>query len=54
MLIPPRVAHGYKVLENKDFLLLYHTDKTYDPKNPDEKRIPFDKYGINLWGVKNR
>lgn len=52
ILIPPRVAHGYKVLGNKPVLLFYHTDKPYNPRNPDEGRIslndPFIGFQWNL------
>ena len=55
ILIPPGVAHGYKVLGNKPVCLFYHTDQPYNPKNPDEERIPFDSRKINFnWETKNR
>lgn len=53
LLIPPGVAHGYQVIGNKNFSLLYHTDQTYDPNNPDEERIPFDKLDFD-WSIKNK
>ncbi len=53
LLIPPGVAHGYQVLGNKDFAMFYHTDQAYDPKNPDEERIPFNKLNFD-WSIKNR
>ncbi|MBU1132473.1 dTDP-4-dehydrorhamnose 3,5-epimerase family protein [Patescibacteria group bacterium] len=53
--IPPGVAHGYRVLGNEVVGLFYHTNKTYDPANPDEERIPFDDPSINFdWTTKNR
>lgn len=55
ILIPPGVAHGYRVLGNEKVGLLYHTSEAYDPANPDEERIPFDDPGINFdWTTKNR
>lgn len=42
ILIPVGVAHGYKVLSKEPVLLFYHTTESYDPKNPDEERIPYD------------
>ena len=45
ILIPPGVAHGYKVIGNADALLVYMTDRYYDPK--DEGRIPYDDPSIN-------
>jgi dTDP-4-dehydrorhamnose 3,5-epimerase len=44
ILIPPGVAHGYKVIGSEDALLVYLTSRFYDPK--DEGRIPFDDPGI--------
>lgn len=53
--IPPGVAHGYRVLGNKTIGLFYHTTEAYDPKNPDEERIPFDDPSIGFdWSTKNR
>ena len=38
LLIPPGVAHGYKVIGTAPALLVYITDRFYDPQ--DEGRIP--------------
>ena len=55
ILIPPKVAHGYRVLGNIPATLFYHTTKAYDPDNPDEERIPFNDPQINFdWETKNR
>jgi dTDP-4-dehydrorhamnose 3,5-epimerase len=40
LLIPPGVAHGYKVIGTGPALLVYLTDRFYDPA--DEGRIPHD------------
>ncbi len=40
ILIPAGVAHGYKVIGNGPAVLVYITDRLYDPA--DEGRIPFD------------
>jgi dTDP-4-dehydrorhamnose 3,5-epimerase len=40
LLIPPGVAHGYKVIGTAPALLVYLTDRFYDPA--DEGRIPYD------------
>jgi len=40
VLIPPGVAHGYKVLGGDDAILVYLTNQFYNPK--DEGRIPYD------------
>jgi dTDP-4-dehydrorhamnose 3,5-epimerase len=45
VLIPPGVAHGYKVIGGEDALLVYLTDRFYDPQ--DEGRIPYDDPSIN-------
>jgi len=42
IVIPTGVAHGYKVISKEPVLLFYHTTEVYDPKNPDEKRIPWN------------
>jgi len=53
--IPPGVAHGYRVLGSEPAALFYHTTEHYDPKDPDEERIPFDDPGIGFdWRTKNR
>lgn len=50
--IPPGVAHGYQVLGNKDLLILYVLDQTYNPK--DEFRIPYDDKDIGFnWIIKH-
>ncbi len=45
ILIPPGVGHGYKVIGEESALLVYMTDRFYDPT--DEGRIPFDDPGIH-------
>lgn len=44
VLIPPGVAHGYKVLGGQMGILIYLTSRHYDPK--DEGRIPYDDPSI--------
>jgi dTDP-4-dehydrorhamnose 3,5-epimerase len=44
MRIPPGVAHGYKVIGNQPSVLVYITDRTYNPK--DEGRIPYNDTAI--------
>lgn len=41
LLIPPGVAHGYKVIGVEPALLVYVTDRFYDPS--DEGRIPYNE-----------
>ena len=42
--IPPGVAHGYKVIGESPSVLVYITNKNYDPK--DEGRIPHNDTAI--------
>ncbi len=44
LLIPPGVAHGYKVVGDAPAVLSYMTDRFYDPS--DEGRIPYNHSGI--------
>jgi dTDP-4-dehydrorhamnose 3,5-epimerase len=45
VLIPPGIAHGYKVIGDEEALLVYMTDRFYDPQ--DEGRIPYNDASIN-------
>jgi dTDP-4-dehydrorhamnose 3,5-epimerase len=45
VLIPPGVGHGYKVIGPDPAMLVYVTDRTYNPK--DEGRISHDHPDIN-------
>ena len=44
ILIPPGVGHGYKVIGTEEAMLVYLTDRFYNPK--DEGRIPYDDPSI--------
>lgn len=44
LLIPPGVAHGYKVIGEHPSVLVYITNRTYDPK--DEGRIAYNDTAI--------
>jgi dTDP-4-dehydrorhamnose 3,5-epimerase len=44
IMIPPGVAHGYKVIGEQPSTLVYVTNRTYDPK--DEGRIPYNDSSI--------
>lgn len=48
VVIPTGVAHGYKVISDTPVIMFYHTTESYDPKNPDEKRIPHNDPNINF------
>jgi dTDP-4-dehydrorhamnose 3,5-epimerase len=55
LVIPIGVAHGYRVLGNEPAVIMYFTTMSYDPKNPDEKRIAWDDPGIAFdWTTNNR
>jgi dTDP-4-dehydrorhamnose 3,5-epimerase len=45
ILIPPGVAHGYKVLGSEAAVLVYVTSRFYDPQ--DEHRVPYDDPLLN-------
>jgi dTDP-4-dehydrorhamnose 3,5-epimerase len=45
VLIPPGVAHGYKVIGTEEALLVYMTDRFYNPA--DEGRIAYNDPSIN-------
>jgi dTDP-4-dehydrorhamnose 3,5-epimerase len=45
VLIPPGVAHGYKVIGEQAAVLVYVTSRFYDPS--DEQRISFDDPRLN-------
>lgn len=53
ILIPPGVAHGYKVLGSDPALLVYLTNRLYNPA--DEGRIPYNEPGINYdWELQHK
>ncbi|HLY19103.1 MAG TPA: dTDP-4-dehydrorhamnose 3,5-epimerase family protein [Bryobacteraceae bacterium] len=53
ILIPPGVGHGYKVIGSGPAMLIYVTDKFYNPK--DEGRISYNHPGINYdWEIQHK
>lgn len=55
LLIPKGVAHGYRVLGQKPATILYFTTESYNPINPDEKRIDWDDPEIGFsWETENK
>ena len=53
ILIPPGVAHGYKVIGTAPSVLVYATDRFYDPS--DEGRIPHNDPSINYdWELQHK
>ncbi|MCM3571047.1 dTDP-4-dehydrorhamnose 3,5-epimerase family protein [Neobacillus mesonae] len=55
LVIPKGVAHGYRVLGEKPAAIIYFTTKSYNPNQPDEKRIPWNDPMIGFdWTTKYR
>ena len=52
LVVPAGVYHGWMSLED-DTQMVSIANETYDPKNPDEKRIPPNAFG-DVWTVKAR
>lgn len=53
ILIPPGVAHGYKVIGREESLLVYMTDRFYDPL--DEGRIAYNDPSIHYdWETQHK
>ncbi len=53
ILIPPGVAHGYKVIGGQEAMLVYMTDQFYNPK--DEGRIPYNDPSIHYdWETQHK
>ena len=53
LIIPPGVGHGYKVIGQDAAMLVYLTNRTYDPS--DEGRIAYNDAGINYdWETQHK
>ena len=53
VLIPPGVAHGYKVIGGEEAILVYMTDRFYNPR--DEGRISYDDVSIHYdWETQHK
>ncbi len=53
LLIPPGVAHGYKVVGTDPGMLVYATDQFYNPS--DEGRIPYDDSSLHYdWETQHK
>lgn len=51
--IPPGIGHGYKVVGLESALMVYATDRYYDPA--DEGRIPYNDAGLNYdWELQHK
>ncbi len=42
IVIPVGVVHGYRVLGRDPLMIVYFTTESYQPGNPDEKRLAWD------------
>lgn len=55
LVIPKGVAHGYRVLGNKEAIIIYFTTHSYNNEDPDEYRIPWNDPRINFnWQTQYR
>jgi dTDP-4-dehydrorhamnose 3,5-epimerase len=53
ILIPPGVGHGYKVISRDAAMLVYITDRVYDPT--DEGRVAYNHPGVNYdWSTQHK
>jgi dTDP-4-dehydrorhamnose 3,5-epimerase len=53
IIIPPGVGHGYKIVGKETAMLVYVTDRVYDPS--DEGRIPYNDSQINYdWETQHK
>jgi dTDP-4-dehydrorhamnose 3,5-epimerase len=53
VLIPPGVGHGYKIIGREEAMLVYMTDRFYNPK--DEGRIPYNDASLQYdWETQNK
>jgi dTDP-4-dehydrorhamnose 3,5-epimerase len=53
VLIPPGIGHGYKVIGSDPGILIYVTDRHYNPQ--DEGRIPYNDGSINYdWELQHK
>ncbi|MCG2717043.1 MAG: dTDP-4-dehydrorhamnose 3,5-epimerase family protein, partial [Candidatus Marinimicrobia bacterium] len=51
VLIPPGIAHGCINLSDRRTTIVYFVDRKFspDPKECDEKRLPWDNWGEEIW-----
>jgi len=47
--IPAGVAHGVKNCYHQTMFLFYATNQQFNPQAPDEQRLPWDRFGADLW-----
>lgn len=49
--IPEGVAHGCSNPYERPMMLFYAVTNQFDPDNPDEKRLPYDAFGAQVWEI---
>lgn len=54
LIIPEFWSHGYTNVSSIPTTLLYMVTKKYDPFRPDEQRIKWDKFGVDIWKPENK
>ena len=53
--VPPEVLHGYKTIGTEPSLLINFPTEAYNPRHPDEYRLPFDSQEVPYdWAIKMR
>jgi dTDP-4-dehydrorhamnose 3,5-epimerase len=51
LLVPRGVAHGVANRTSRPASVIYFTNQSFDPENPDEHRLPYDLRGSDFWMV---
>jgi dTDP-4-dehydrorhamnose 3,5-epimerase len=51
LFIPRGVLHGVANLWQKPASLIYFVNQNFDPKKPDENRLPPEEFGKNFWEI---
>lgn len=49
--IPNGVAHGAANLYERDMTLIYATSSQFNAEAPDEHRLPWDRFGSEIWDL---
>ncbi len=51
LVIPEGVAHGCSNPYERPMTLFYAVTNQFDPDQPDEKRLPFNAFGAQVWEI---
>lgn len=49
--IPRGVAHGIANVSSRAGSVIYFVNRAFDPKSPDERRLPPDLVGADFWSI---